>query len=245
MGEPRIVDAIVVGGVDFGESDRIVRLLTPGGLIAGFAPAARKSRKRFGGSLEPFTTVRAELSTRRRAGTPLLLSADAIVHRAGLRTELERLAAASYASELSAEVAPEGTPSDLYARLGARLDLWAVEGASLASRRAFELSVLEELGSGPDLGPCIDCGVPGMFLDLPRGGLFCRNHRGRGKEIGPHTKAWLEAVLYSGCLDARGHLSPEDADRAARAVGGSIDAALDPWLDGPLDSKKLLLELGL
>ena len=56
-------DAVVLKRSEFGESDRIVTLLTcDQGILRALAPAARKSKKRFGGCLELFTRIEASIT---------------------------------------------------------------------------------------------------------------------------------------------------------------------------------------
>ncbi|HEX7488511.1 MAG TPA: DNA repair protein RecO, partial [Anaeromyxobacteraceae bacterium] len=67
---------VVLRTVDYGESDRVVTLLTAErGKVSAFARAARASRRRFGGALEHFTLVHAEARERRGAG---LLSLESV-----------------------------------------------------------------------------------------------------------------------------------------------------------------------
>jgi hypothetical protein len=56
----RTDQAYVLATQELGEADLIMTLLCEHtGLVRGVAPSARKSRKRFGGTLEPMTRVRA------------------------------------------------------------------------------------------------------------------------------------------------------------------------------------------
>lgn len=237
--------AVVVGAVAHGEADRVVHLLTDHGRIAAFAARARTSRRRFGGALQPFTTVEARFG-RTRGSLPRLEEATPVRTRLVLAADLERLTLASYLSELSGRLAPEGAPTELRGRLEAVLDHLERGAPTFRLRRAFELGLLEELGFRPRLdGVCGACGMPARHLDLERGSLFCDKHRGRGKEVGPRTVAWLEARLDGGPADDCTPLAPEDATRAARAVGGPVDRALEGLLGRPLASRKMVDELGL
>src|SRR5919204_373892 len=89
--------AIVLRTVDYGEADRVVTLLSrERGKVSAFARAARASRRRFGGALEPFTLVHAEAKERR--GAELFTLESVAVERAfgGIRGDLARIACASY-----------------------------------------------------------------------------------------------------------------------------------------------------
>src|SRR5512145_3561232 len=104
------VEGIVLRVVDFGESDRIVTLLTrERGKVGAFARGARASRRRFSGLLEPFTLLSAEL-TDRRGDLLGLESASALRAHGGIRTELARIAVAGYAAELAGELVRDAEP---------------------------------------------------------------------------------------------------------------------------------------
>ncbi len=231
---PEPTPAIVVGGANHGESHRVVRLLTADGRRSAFAPAARNSRRRFGGALSTFSTVLARFAPTRPGRLASFESVELLRSRFYLARDLDRLGLAAYASELSERLAQEGIFSPSFSRLEWLLDALETEPASVARRRSFELEWLDELGYRPDLSGCLVCGGSAVHLDLVKGGLLCGIHRGAAQEIGPRTLAWVEAVLDGG--GPFGGLEPPDADRAARSVARSLDAALAPLLDRPLRS---------
>src|SRR5512145_2254571 len=117
-------DAIILRHLDYGEADRIVTFLTPGhGLLKGFARSARKSRKRFGASLEPFAQVRLHWSSPCSGDLLSLREAELIDLRAGLRLELTAIALAGYGCELLETLMGEGHGhGEAFALLAAYLD---------------------------------------------------------------------------------------------------------------------------
>lgn len=170
-------EAIVLGGVDYGDSDRIVQLLTRGrGRVAAFAAGARKSKRRFAGALEPFTVLEAQLSERR--GDLLFLN-GCTVHEGhgGLRLDLARLAHAGHAVELCRELCREREPQpELYEELRRYLGTLATSEASPADLLALELSVLGHVGLAPRFLDCTVCGGPAdvnALFDPPHGGALC------------------------------------------------------------------------
>nr|MDQ2647496.1 DNA repair protein RecO [Myxococcota bacterium] len=59
-------EALVLRRVEYGDADLIVTLLTLSlGRVSALARGARKSRRRFGGALEPFFTLSVTLEERR------------------------------------------------------------------------------------------------------------------------------------------------------------------------------------
>lgn len=239
------IEAIVAGGVDFSEADRVVYLLTRQGAISAFAHGAKKSKRRFAGALEPFATVDATLVAGRRSkkGLPTLEQAVAKRVRLELRTDLDRIALASYVVELSHRTAPEGEACDAQYELTVQtLDHIAEHGASVAARRAFELRLLAELGYAPHLESCVQCGDdPGrLYLELMQGGLHCSVHRGRASEIGPKTRQWMQLVLTTPEFEPAAGLPTEWAETAAARLARCFARVWPELLDRPLKSAALV-----
>jgi len=155
--------AVVLRTVDHGESDRVVTLLARGrGKLAAFARGARASAKRFGGGLEPFTLVSAEL-TGRGGGDQLLrlesVSPERAFHR--VRGDLARIACAAYAVELAGELTRDHEAhDDLFDLLVAYLTALDEAPAAPATLRAYELAALSAAGFQPRLDACARCGAP-------------------------------------------------------------------------------------
>lgn len=176
--EPRNSSAIVLRQTDYGESDLIVSLLTSDlGVLRGYARGARKSIKRFGPALEPFSQIeirwqpgRGELLT--------LLDADLIDSRQGLRLSLTSLALAAYAVEvLEMLLHAGGEQSELYALLQGYLDYLAAQGDPALARLLFELRLVQHLGYIPHLLHCSECfalfSEGDIAFDPLRGGSLC------------------------------------------------------------------------
>lgn len=243
--------ALVIGAREHGESDRIVHLLTPEGRLDVFAPGARRSKRRFAGAFEPFQTIEVDLHRGRspRRGLATATAARVVEPRLGVRTELERIALASHASELCLRVAPEGEPTDAFARLVELLDHLDAGSADVAVRRAFELRLVASLGYEPSTTRCAACDriEPPFLVDFEAGGLLCPAHaQGTpANRVGPGTQAWMTEVAAAARFEPRGPHGREDASRAARTVGPALDRFFAHLIAGPLRSRGLLSELGL
>ncbi|MGB8930511.1 MAG: DNA repair protein RecO, partial [Anaeromyxobacteraceae bacterium] len=153
------VEGIVLRVVDYGESDRIVTLLTrERGKVGAFARGARASRRRFQGLLEPFTLLAVEL-TDRRGDLLGLESASALRAHGGIRGELARIAVAGYATELACELVRDAEPhAGLFDLLAAFLGALDAATPHPAALRAYELGALAEAGFMPRLDSCARCG---------------------------------------------------------------------------------------
>jgi DNA repair protein RecO (recombination protein O) len=158
-------EALVLRSVDFGESDRIVHLLVPdAGRLTAIAKGARRSVRRFPGTLDLFNHLRVQVERRRTAGLARLEQATLIEAFTPLRREPARFALGCYLLELLDRLAPEG---------GARADGRRLFGFALAALRTLatprridarlrtllELRALDALGLRPELRHCVRCGT--------------------------------------------------------------------------------------
>ena len=233
------VRGIIVGGVNFGESDKMVHLLTDLGQRTLSAPRARLSKKRFGGGLIPFNTIDAEIAQTSR-DIPTLSSVSVVVSRFRLTSSLEKLSMASYVSELAWKVVQEGLQSDILSLLETCLDE-LLRDEHLAIVRAFELRLLDELGHRPYLDRCVRCGNEGEFLDLFEGGLFCASHKTQdSKQVGPNTLKWMRICLDSSTKVHLCSFSSSDAERIARILQRPLERCFERLVGRPMKSLSLL-----
>ena len=171
-------EAVVLRHTNYGESDRILTLFTAEfGLQKGFAKAARKSRKRFGATLEPFTQAIFQWKKGKGAFW-LLQDAELISSRLGLRDDLKTLALASYGVELVVLLLEEEEAHQLiYELLCSFLDYLEQGGDGLIAKLLFELRLIYLLGYMPHLLHCSEClkifNHELIRSDSNRGGSLC------------------------------------------------------------------------
>lgn len=245
-----ISQAIILRHIDYGEADRIVTALTPDhGQLKGFARGARKSRKRFGTSLEPFAEVRLHWSRRSGGELVSLREAELVNLRTGLRRDLETLALAGYGCELTEALYDEAVgAAEAYGLLRAFLDHLDAAGASAEAKMLLELRLLALAGIVPHLQHCAEChgalpdGLVGF--NAARGGSLCP---ACGGEVVPLRIDRLT-------LGSLGRLLQTPAERfegirlgeRSRREGAALLAdALRDHLSRPLKSAAFLSGLGI
>jgi DNA repair protein RecO (recombination protein O) len=114
-------DALILRTYKLGESDRIVVFLTRDrGKKRGVAKNARRSRRRFGGALEPLTCGRVGYTERERRDLVLLNYVEP-TRSPLLAAAGEALGYAGYFAELIDEWAQEADPNEALYRLGASM----------------------------------------------------------------------------------------------------------------------------
>ena len=239
--------AIVLRTVDYGERDRVVALLSrERGKLSAFARGARTSRRRFGGALEPFHLVSAELGERPGAELWTLREVTVESAFAGIRADLARIACASYASELARELVRDAEPHedlfDLLAGYLARLDAAPARPWDL---RGFELGALRAAGLMPRLDACARCGAPAAGrtarFDPAHGGVLCEGCRTAGsaaaREARPETIAGLRALQSGGGGEPPGAAAATEAREL-------LTAYIEYQLGRRLQARRFLDEVG-
>jgi DNA repair protein RecO (recombination protein O) len=174
-------EAIVLRTYPMREADLLVTLFTRlEGKVKGVARSAKKSRRRFGGALEPLTHVRVYYEDRERHELTRLDSCDVL--RSPLSTEVDysRALALGHVAELIDDLLPDREPNDAVFRLAL-----TVLG-SLAPEQIwmpltyFDLWMVRLAGFLPDLTHCVVCGDElgdqAYFHPLVDG-LMCANDR--------------------------------------------------------------------
>jgi DNA repair protein RecO (recombination protein O) len=186
-------EALVLRTSDLGESDRIVRLLTADAArLSALAKGARRSQRRFPGTLDLFHHVSVHLERSRRSSLMRLEQARLIDPFLKLRARASRFALACYLLELVDRLAPEGEGQEEARRLfGFALGVLRVLEASRPDARLrtlLELRTLAALGLKPELSRCVRCGRgPGagaqVAFHVPEGGPVCPACRGQDEGL--------------------------------------------------------------
>ncbi len=199
-------EALLLRAVDTGESDRIVHLLTPEtGRIAVIAKGARRSTKRFPGTLDFFNELRVQIERKRGTGLALLAHARLIRTFHGLREDTNRFALACYLLELLERLAPEsGRRGDLAALYRVAVEsLEAIDAlpAQARLRVLLELRTLSAVGLRPELARCVRCGKPlasaRVDFSVAEGGPLCEACRQPGDDAIPVHLGTLRALERS------------------------------------------------
>jgi DNA repair protein RecO (recombination protein O) len=177
-------EALVLRAVDFGESDRIVHLLTPAaGRLPAIAKGARRSRRRFPGTLDLMNRLAVQIERRRPAALARLEGARLLHTWEAIRADAARFALGCYLLELLDRLAPEGgAPGDLRRLFRFAVDALAwldAEPPDARMRTLLELRALAALGLRPELLRCVRCGkaVPApagaIAFSIAEGGPVC------------------------------------------------------------------------
>jgi DNA repair protein RecO (recombination protein O) len=195
--------AIVLRTWPFGESDRIVSFLTEShGKMSGIAKGAKRSRKRFANSLEPFSLVTLRFQERPHTSVAFISACELQHAYTRLAGSLEKIAYASYLVEITEGLIAEREDNPMvfnHLREGL-LCLEAGEISQLFLAR-FQLRLLKLTGYQPVFDRCGRCGVDRWqsiarlwHFSLRDGGVLCAFCARLRKEIFSLTPQALDLM---------------------------------------------------
>ena len=220
-------EGVVLRVQKLGEADRIITLLTKRhGRVRAVAKGVRRTRSKFGATVEPFSHVDVQLYEGR--SLDIVTQAESItaygehlVHDYGRYTA--GTAVLETAERLTAE---EGEPS-------LRLFLLVLGALRALDERdpslgldAFLLRAMSVSGYAPALAECARCAAPGPHrsFSVPAGGVVCAGCRPPGSSTPNPAALSLMSALLEGDWDAA-----EATDTRARRDASGLTAAHLQW----------------
>jgi DNA repair protein RecO (recombination protein O) len=200
-------EAIVLRTYPLREADLLVTLFTRAeGKIRGVARSAKKSKRRFGGALEPLTWVRAYYEDRERQELTRLDSCEVLESPLATEVSYPRAVALAHVAELLDELLPEREANDDVFRLALSV-LAGLRGTDIwMPVTYFELWMTRLMGYLPELSECVVCGrtLNGSraFFHALSDGLMCgQDKRLASSEISPDSRA-LAAQMFRASVES-------------------------------------------
>jgi DNA repair protein RecO (recombination protein O) len=201
-----VTDAIVLHAFDYLESSRILRVVTREvGVRSVLARGARRSKRRFGTSLDLYVQGSAALDTKTGRDLDTLTDFDVARARPQLATHLARFTGASAIAELILRFVRDAVDPELFDTVAQALD----DIASATPDRVRDVTlasawrIIAGLGVAPTIDNCAECHE---LLDAgsvvrfshPAGGALCVQcgHLARsGRTLPPDARNALRAWL--------------------------------------------------
>src|ERR1700728_1168388 len=174
-------EAVVLRTWPVHESDLIVSFFTRDyGRVKGVAKAALKSRKRFGGALEPMTLAKAWFAERPRQELVRLDQLEIVRSPLSAPVDHTRMAVLSFYAELLDEALPEKDPQETVFRLLVTVLEQTTREHAWMPLTYFSLWMTRLMGLLPDIAHCMACGnaLEGgpVSFNAYSDGLFCDVH---------------------------------------------------------------------
>ena len=164
------------------------------------AKFAKRSKRRFGGALEPLTYVTAHWEDKEKQELARLDSCDIIESPLTTEVSYPRLVALSYVAEVIDQLLPDREPSDDVFRLALSVVKQLRAGSVWLPLTYFDLWIVRLTGLLPDLTQCSACGEVlnghrAYFHSLADGLLCSRDKRLASTEISADSRM-LAAEMF-------------------------------------------------
>jgi len=204
MRDTCVTEAIVLRSWAFGESDKIVSFFTHDyGKVSGIAKGAKRSRKRFVNTLEPFSLVKLYFQDRSHTSLVFVHACDLIRPFKDLTVSLEKIAYAFYLIEITDELTREREENrPLFEHLKEGLAFVEERGTSLSFLALFEMKLLKMAGYQPMLEHCRRCkkgwepsSQTEWRFSLRDGGILCAHCSLFRKETLPLSQQAVGAMV--------------------------------------------------
>jgi DNA repair protein RecO (recombination protein O) len=240
------IEAVVLRTWPIYEADQIVSLFTRDyGKIKGVAKSAARSRRRFGGALEPMTHVRASYAEKPRQELVRLDSFEIVTSPLSEPIDYGRAAALAFFAEVLDETLPDHDPQDAVFRLLVAVLAHTRNDAVWMPVTYFALWTTRLMGWLPDLATCVHCGAPlaghAAWFHAQSDGLFCGEHKPRGASVLSTESQALAARIFRSPVPALA-AEPWPRQRAADLRRFAIQA-LERHIDRRLSSAAALYRL--
>jgi len=212
--------AIVLGHIEYGEADRILKLFTfEHGKITAIAKGIRKIRSRKAGHLEPFTRVNLFLAKGRNMD--IITQAETVDAYYGLREDLERMANTAYVVEvLDRFTYEQGQNVAMFRLLASTLKRLETQPNLRTVIHSYEVRLLDLLGFRPQLFECVDCGKPikeeDQYFSPLVGGVLCPHcgsARSEAWPVGKDVLRYFRHLQRSKWQDVEEIIIPEDINK--------------------------------
>ena len=194
-------EGIVLKAFDFRETSRIATFFTRDfGKVKGILKGIRKDPKKFGSSVEKFSVNDIVYYQHRNSDLHLVSHCDMKDFYPGLRRDLERMTAASYAAELIDTLMPAEEQSlEIYHLMQAFLR--CLQSTKDVSKlvQTFQIKILSLSGFRPHLETCVRCrkdiaDTPHFSLRL--GGLLCGDCQDSTSQTTPISLGAVASILH-------------------------------------------------
>lgn len=236
-------EGVVLRVQKLGEADRIITVLTRrNGRVRAVAKGVRRTRSKFGATVEPFSHVDLQLYAGHgmRDRLDIVVQAESLTaYGAGLVTDYGRYTAGTAVLETAERLTAEEREPSL------RLFLLVVGALRALSERdpslvldAFLLRAMTVAGYAPALSDCARCGAPGPHraFSIPAGGAVCPGCRPAAAASPAPAALALMLDLLTGDWDAAERTDP----RTRKQASGLVSAHLQWHLERGLRSLSLV-----
>lgn len=233
-----LIEGIVISETAYGETSKIINILTSDGIVGCMAKGARglKSNLRVGTSKITYASFGI---TKKKDKLSILSSVDIKNDFRNIRKDISKISYATFLIELAEQVMKQSRNSDIYYLLVDALTKIDEGFDASVITNILELKYLEYLGVMPILDRCAVCGAKTGIATLSssRGGYICNNCLRNELIVNEKTIKLIRMFYY---VDISKISSLEISNLAKKEINDFLDDYYDRYTGLYLKSKNLL-----
>ncbi len=237
-------EGIILKTQKYGEADLIATCLTSDrGIIKAFAKSSRKTRSRFGSSLEPLTHAKISLWGKEQSSMHKITQSDIINSFHKLRESYYDFVNISKLAGILISMMPEGIPNQRLFSFFLNI-LTFIKSSGQEQKEALHLiarvRLLAAIGCAPRLSGCGSCGTGSLDFYPDSGTTLCRKCAAAPDRAGrPFMRIGNKTVhFYAHSIEwpmnISNRLKPDN--QTLSELSGLMDRHLDYLLSGKLPS---------
>jgi len=193
-------EGIVIKSREYGEADLIVTFLTRDmGMLNAFAKSPRKTKSRFGSSLEPLSHIKIGFWGKEHSSLPRLTQADIIRTFQGIRESYDSFQAVAGLLDLLIRCFPERDASpQMFEFLLEALDILEKGSPESILILALKIKLLKIAGFAPKLDNCGKCGEETNTFHFDEGAVMCgrcKGSHGQAQRLTPGAVKLYDCLL--------------------------------------------------
>ena len=232
------IEGLVISETSYGETSKIINILTENGIIGCMAKGARKlkSNLRVGTSK---ITLSSFVINKKNDKLSLLISSDIQNDFRNIKKDIVKISYASFIIELASNVMRHNLNSNVYKILIESLEKINDSYDPLVITNILELKYLEYLGVMPVLDKCSICGSNKGIATLSSysGGYVCNNCLTNEKIVSEKTIKIIRMFFY---VDISKISNIDISNLVKKEINDFLDDYYDRYTGLYLKSKNLL-----
>ncbi len=232
------IEGLVISETSYGETSKIINILTENGIIGCMAKGARKlkSNLRVGTSK---ITLSSFVINKKNDKLSLLISSDIQNDFRNIKKDIVKISYASFIIELASNVMRHNLNSNVYKLLIESLEKINDSYDPLVITNILELKYLEYLGVMPVLDKCSICGSNKGIATLSSysGGYVCNNCLTNEKIVSEKTIKIIRMFFY---VDISKISNIDISNLVKKEINDFLDDYYDRYTGLYLKSKSLL-----
>lgn len=236
--EIKTIEGIIVGEKPYGETSKIINVITKDYGVLGFmVKGAKRLKSPLRSVSERFTYANFEVCYK-EGKLSTLISADVISSLRNIKRDIEKISYLNFISELTQQVLKQASSQPVYDIFISSV-LKINEGYdAMVITNILELKYLEFLGVAPSFNGCVVCGNENVVtLSASKGGFVCKNHLENDFVVNQKTIKIIRMLKY---VDIKKISKLDLSDDIKQEINDFIDDYYERYTGLYLRSKSFL-----